>query len=560
MENLLKKLAKTKHRSKSRSKSPIKYANVDEGFEHWNNLPNPDDFSEHISRRSEETQTPDHHYPNNHEHHHHHHQEHDQHRRHRNLNRRGKSAQRQEYPLPLPMPGYEVPHHHQPIHNNYHDSTHATLASRQSSLECSPMPRSSTGKSSPRFDFIDQEDHTIDHYAKPEKRQLHSAEVAWRRPLTPNPPPKNNHSDQRHQSTISKCNGESTASRTRSISPQKVAVFGDDAVIRSTIGKAKARSKSPMKKYQHGVVLDFFPIEKCRTLDCRGTLFIQDTRFFVCKHQLAHASEYFRALFMGNASVPLPGAEERDKDEFVIVVGGTSHHSERDQFQWFLESVVPNPVLREPTEDTLETLMRLSKRFRAKGLEIRCSKFIQEWAARKPPMVVLCWLNWALKHKYDRLTMEACLPCVARLPLTSLEEHREMLSERLYGDLIAAKLRASYQQAVEVYQTIHRTDHFSVDAEKCPRCRRQAPSDHGTVRVQASPCRKMVACDRCMRDFPCVCASHATQYQAFYECPHGVTALNDVAQDCFCQLQRLRANLNCVPPCGADIVSFQRTD
>lgn len=65
---------------------------------------------------------------------------------------------------------------------------------------------------------------------------------------------------------------------------------------------------------------------------------------------------------------------------------------------------------------------------------------------KKAPMVALCWLNWVLKHKFDKATRNACLPRVATSSLTSLEEHRTMITEKLLADLFAAKLRALYAQ------------------------------------------------------------------------------------------------------------------
>lgn len=97
------------------------------------------------------------------------------------------------------MPSYDQPNHHH-LHVNNCDSTHATLASRQSSMESNHVPRSSTGKSSPKFDYIDQEVH----YEKPMKKRQASVEVAWRRPLTPNPPPKQNLSVQRRPNSVTR--------------------------------------------------------------------------------------------------------------------------------------------------------------------------------------------------------------------------------------------------------------------------------------------------------------------------------------------------------------------
>ncbi|VDK19492.1 unnamed protein product [Anisakis simplex] len=90
--------------------------------------------------------------------------------------------------------------------------------------------------------------------------------------------------------------------------------------------------------------------------------------------------------------------------------------------------------------------MRLSKRFKAQGLEMRCARYIQENVNKKSPMVALCWLNWVLKHKFDRASHDACLPCVASASLQCLEQHRNMITEKLLADLLAAKLRMLYDQ------------------------------------------------------------------------------------------------------------------
>lgn len=66
--------------------------------------------------------------------------------------------------------------------------------------------------------------------------------------------------------------------------------------------------------------------------------------------------------------------------------------------------------------------------------------------SKRTPMVALCWLNWVLKHKFDQTTHDACLPCVATASVRCLEEHRNLISERLLADLLAAKLRTLYDQ------------------------------------------------------------------------------------------------------------------
>ncbi|PIO55117.1 hypothetical protein TELCIR_23500, partial [Teladorsagia circumcincta] len=80
----------------------------------------------------------------------------------------------------------------------------------------------------------------------------------------------------------------------------------------------------------------------------------------------------------------------------------------------------------------------------------------------------------------------ACMPVVARLSLASLEHHRHMMSERIFANILAAKLRGCYEKAVHVFRTIHRLDHFSVDMDRCPRCGRI--KDGMKVKVNADPC------------------------------------------------------------------------
>jgi hypothetical protein len=48
-------------------------------------------------------------------------------------------------------------------------------------------------------------------------------------------------------------------------------------------------------------------------------------------------------------------------------------------------------------------------------------------------MTALCWLNWVLKHRFDRTVQDACACSAARLPLIALEKHRQMMTEKLLG-------------------------------------------------------------------------------------------------------------------------------
>ncbi len=114
-------------------------------------------------------------------------------------------------------------------------------------------------------------------------------------------------------------------------------------------------------------MVDFVRLSKCLTTECHCTLIVAHTRFLVCKHQLSHASDYFRRLFTANASLPAPAgvtqlSHRRDgNDEYMIVVSaGASQHPSNLQFQWFLEAIIPNPVLRDITGQYTETQLWMS--------------------------------------------------------------------------------------------------------------------------------------------------------------------------------------------------------
>ncbi|CAJ0950208.1 unnamed protein product, partial [Mesorhabditis belari] len=266
---------------------------------------------------------------------------------------------------------------------------------------------------------------------------------------------------------------QSSGYRARSHSPQK---RHDIPSQYNEMARIASRSKSPQKKKAVARTLDYLN-SQCHLEGCSATVVVDATKFLVCKHQLSHASEYFRNVF--NA--------EGGQNEVNVVVSDMSVPSPATQFRWFLESSVPCPGLKDISDETLETCMRLSKRFQAIGLEARCNKYIHQNALSRQPIVALCWLNWCLKHRFDLQVQQSCMPAVARLSLTSLEQHRHMLTEKLFGDLLAAKLRACYDKAVSVFQTIHKMDHFTCELPQCPRCGRT--KDHMKVRVLANPCR-----------------------------------------------------------------------
>uniref|UniRef100_A0A7E4VTL8 BTB domain-containing protein n=1 Tax=Panagrellus redivivus TaxID=6233 RepID=A0A7E4VTL8_PANRE len=331
-----------------------------------------------------------------------------------------------------------------------------------------------------------------------------------------------------------------SAHRHRSVSPKKA----PSAPLPTAI--TRTRSKSPTKRRRQITTNTHdYLNSQCKIEGCSAAIIVDDTRFLVCKHQLSHASNFFRTLFIDHRAFPITGVEQVSLNEYTVVVSGLRYPPSTVQFQWFLESCVPSPVLKDITEETLETCMRLSKRFQAKGLEVRCQKFICDNVHTREPVMAMCWLNWVLKHRFDKRCLEACLPCVARLSLVELEAHRPMITEKVIADILAMKLRTTYQQTSIAFQTIHQMDHFQVEVEKCPRCHRQR--DQGRVRVYANPCQKLLGCERCMPNFAsCELGRHlrGTDLLAFYQCDHGLWPFNEKTEDCFCQTELYKAQLH----------------
>ncbi|CAI2352428.1 unnamed protein product [Caenorhabditis sp. 36 PRJEB53466] len=252
---------------------------------------------------------------------------------------------------------------------------------------------------------------------------------------------------------------------------------------------------------------------QCHLEGCRADIVVHSTRFMLCRHQLCHASVFFKELL---------SKQEANKDYYVSV-SSMPDPSPSTQFRWFVESSIPCPALKDITDETIETCMRLSRRFQAKGLELRCSKYLIENRCNRQPIVILCWLNWTLKHNFDIQTQMALLPSVSRLSLNSLERHRHMITESIYSNIVTAKLRSTYDKTVQVFLDIHKLDHFSVDVEICPRY----------------PCRKQIGCDRCYHE-GCEIGSKSIQdMQAFFKCPHKLIPLNDSTNDCYCQIPAL---------------------
>ncbi|KAF7637304.1 hypothetical protein Mgra_00003271 [Meloidogyne graminicola] len=162
--------------------------------------------------------------------------------------------------------------------------------------------------------------------------------------------------------------------RNRSSSPRKP--IGQKI---NEITGSSSRSKSPTKKQQQqwSKTLDYLQ-PQCRLEGCSASILVEDVRFLVCKHQLSHSSDFFRALFLKSHALPMEGVRHLREDEYLIQVSSLRHPPQPLQFQWFLEATVPSPMLRDISDDLLETCMRLCKRFAARGLEMRCTKFIKK--------------------------------------------------------------------------------------------------------------------------------------------------------------------------------------
>ncbi|GMT09287.1 hypothetical protein PFISCL1PPCAC_584, partial [Pristionchus fissidentatus] len=328
----------------------------------------------------------------------------------------------------------------------------------------------------------------------------------------------------------------SSRGRTRSESPQKKRKELTEMEGHKNVSRYEQTSKSPTKKRDISHNLDYLT-SQCHQEGCTAAIIVQNARFLVCRHQLTHASEYFRSLLNSQPH----GAE------VSVTVSGMACPSPVTQFRWFIESTIPYPALKDIGDDTLETCMRLCRRFESKSLELRCNKYIIENASQRQPMVVLCWLNWCLQHSFAPNVKQACLPSVSRLSLATLEQHRHMLTEKIFGDIAAAKLRSCYDKCVNVFSTIHRLDHFTVELDRCPRCGRT--KEQGRVRVHAFPCRqsrrKLIGCERCTRDLDCeLAAKSETGMNAFYQCPHALLPLNDSTEDCFCQITNLASHFH----------------
>lgn len=54
----------------------------------------------------------------------------------------------------------------------------------------------------------------------------------------------------------------------------------------------------------------------------------------------------------------------------------------------------------------------------------------------------------------------------------------------------------------------------------------------------------MLGCERCLRDCGCEIIDQTRDYQAFYQCNHGLNPLNDQTNDCYCQIPLLASNIS----------------
>ncbi|KAI3422193.1 hypothetical protein GPALN_012726 [Globodera pallida] len=450
--------------------------------------------------------------------------------------------------IPPRPPSHMSSVHHQPLHASP-DSAHRLFAnpdepgtSSQEFLSPTLWPNSPTPWS------MRNSHSNLDSSAESQRPSTHAAMQA------------NEESHQRMASMLTL----SQQQRPRSSSPRNPA--GSTKLLPEQNVRPNFRSRSPAKKGT-AKTKDYL-LAQCQLEGCSATILVevcghfvqnarnsaQDTRFLVCKHQLSHASDFFRSLFLNTRALPLEGVRQTQTDEYVIQVSSLRHPPQALQFQWFLETSVPSPILRDVSDELLETCMRLCKRFAARGLEMRCTRqaffktnkklwtlfsFIQQNVESKPPMMALCWLNWSPPHGTKPAVHEACLPVVARLSLQSLEKHRQMVPEAVFADLLAMKLRTAYQQASIAFHTIHRMGHFHVEMERCPRCGRQR--EQGRIRVQVSPCHKLIGCERCMRDFVCELEGSA-ELQAYWQCEHGLWPFSARTECCRCQLPLYRAN------------------
>lgn len=77
-----------------------------------------------------------------------------------------------------------------------------------------------------------------------------------------------------------------------------------------------------------------------------------------------------------------------------------------------------------------------------------------------------------------------------------------MITEKIYSDIVTAKLRGAYEkvsffnvilashflfETVGVFVAIHDLDHFTLDVDICPRCKKT--KDGMKIKVFCDPCR-----------------------------------------------------------------------
>ncbi|PAV56517.1 hypothetical protein WR25_00217 isoform C [Diploscapter pachys] len=132
--------------------------------------------------------------------------------------------------------------------------------------------------------------------------------------------------------------------KARSLSPRKQPNIGQSTshvnkeFSHSAGPEHVSRPKSPHKRKKKNVTntLDFLN-SQCHLEGCSASIVVNSTKFLICRHQLCHASEYFKQLLSCH----------RGDDDITIAVSGLTQPSPSTQFRWFVESCIPCPALRD---------------------------------------------------------------------------------------------------------------------------------------------------------------------------------------------------------------------
>nr|CAD2143902.1 unnamed protein product [Meloidogyne enterolobii] len=124
--------------------------------------------------------------------------------------------------------------------------------------------------------------------------------------------------------------------RNRSTSPRKV--FGQKTA--EIVSGSRSRSPAKKQQQQWAKTLDYLQ-PQCRLEGCSAAILVEDVRFLVCKHQLSHSSDFFRALFLKSHALPMEGVRHLREDEYLIQVSSLRHPPQALQFQWFWKLQYP---------------------------------------------------------------------------------------------------------------------------------------------------------------------------------------------------------------------------